>query len=323
METLIDTESYVFHIEVDISDPLMLLFSDKHAIKATDGNATDLLVGSAHRSGYTEGVGSIARFNLIIGFAQLNKTTVVALDHGNHCLRLVDRKSLKTSSFVGMCQTEGSKDGTNALFNSPGSVIKYLGSDGKLLVLDQKNHVIREVDIDRRITSTITPKQGSFSYPTSFSFDVFGQNLLVTGWHGVSFFNLTSRVITNMTGSQNGGFADGSLAEAKFQYPREITQLSGNIMAVADMWNNRVRLINTVIDAVTSLCDGNRESKDGFPHSCSLSSPYSVMAHNGTLYIGQSEAIRAVPCESKEAILIISLVQPVTHRSMVPYLILV
>lgn len=77
MKSYVRTSYYVSHMEKDLQDSKKILFSDWNAMKLTAEVRTDTLVRLAHPSGYAEGVGNSARFNRILGFAQINETSVV------------------------------------------------------------------------------------------------------------------------------------------------------------------------------------------------------------------------------------------------------
>ena len=72
MTTFLQTESYVYHLQKDLYIPGNILFSDRYAMKTTDGSSTSLIAGSATQNGYVQGVGSHARFSFIPSFLQLS-----------------------------------------------------------------------------------------------------------------------------------------------------------------------------------------------------------------------------------------------------------
>ena len=94
--TFVTTESDVFHLERDDFVLENIIFSDSHALKTTDGDDTYNIAGIATRSGYIEGVGTVARFLYIASFLQLSTNRVLITDWGNHCLRSLDRITNET-----------------------------------------------------------------------------------------------------------------------------------------------------------------------------------------------------------------------------------
>ena len=70
MTTFLHTESIVYHLERDLYTPGNILFSDRYAMKTTDGSSTT-------QAGYVEGVGSQAIFRLIPSFLQFSTNQVL------------------------------------------------------------------------------------------------------------------------------------------------------------------------------------------------------------------------------------------------------
>lgn len=104
-----DVPHTVYHIEADLSIPGNLLYSDRHALRTTDGNITTTIAGSESESGYLEGIGSAARFNYVTGFAQISTYLMVLVDNGNNCLRFVNRITTQTYQFAGNCSNWGER----------------------------------------------------------------------------------------------------------------------------------------------------------------------------------------------------------------------
>jgi hypothetical protein len=298
MTPFVSAESNVLHIEVDVTHSNQLVFSDDHSLKITDGNVTSKLVGSATSPGYVEGVGDAARFNRITGFLQINVTDILVVDAENHCLRIVNRLSRETSPFVGQCQVSGFRDGVEALFNYPFSVIRDTRSLVQVLVTDHFNNALRIVNMNTRVTSTLISQVNEFYRLKVAAFDCAGENLIITHNHYVSKFNLKSKTLVEITGSRNYGFSDGSLNQARFYWPYGLFPLSDSVTLVADNENSRMRIINKSNDSVSSICTGARGSSDGSSSTCTLDRPRALHVHHGVAYIGQYQAIRKLLCRS-------------------------
>ena len=143
MKTLVKTNTrYVYHMELDLRDTNTIIYSDLYSLRMLVGTRTTTIAGpptscSSDCWGYQEGVGSAARFFAVTGFLQLNSSTVVAADYSNHCLRLINRDSKRTSQFVGKCTVSGFDGGLSATFRNPYSVIRDTRSPDLLLVTDR------------------------------------------------------------------------------------------------------------------------------------------------------------------------------------------
>lgn len=297
METLITTESDVLHIEVDLINSSKLLFSDSNALKDTDGVITGTLVGVAAEIGYIEGFSTAARFDDITGFAQLSDTILVLVDSGNHCLRLVNRKVLQSSPLVGQCETAGYKNGIDAMFYFPSSVIKDPRYLKLLLVTDNGNSALRKVDLTNNLTTTVIEKSNDLYKPTGIVYDYLSGNWLLVNDHYIGIYQSEPKNFSIITGSTSSGSLDGELSVARFSYPTGVCLLSDKMFVVADWDNHRLRVVNTADNSVSSVCDGGRDTVDGAPETCKLNDPSSLMANEGALYIGQYKAIRYLPCK--------------------------
>lgn len=292
IETFVPTNGSVYHMEIDLIDPTKLLFAEADALKTTDGITTEHLADFTSY-GFAEGVGPAATFSFLTGFTQLNRSAILAADFSNSCLRIIDRVSLITTSIVGNCVKAGFQDGLNALFNSPLCVIKHLKSPDKVLVSDYENDAVRQVDMVTRITSTLITQSSGLMEPKSMTFDPLGENLLICNNVFIAQYNMASGRLKK-TG-ESRGYRDGKLTVAQFYSPIGIVSLSKSVTLVTD--NNRLRVINYGKNRVESICAGISESSDGPVNICQLNGSLSLLAENGTIYVGEHQSIRILSCK--------------------------
>lgn len=297
MRTFTSNVRFVYHLEEDVLDGNKIVYSDIHSIMLTDGIETETIVGEATSSGYVEGTGTAARFSWITQFVQINETTVIAADYGNHCLRFVDRQTRSSSVFVGSCTVAGFIDGTQARFSYPRGVIQDVRLPFMILVLEQGNGVIREVNTITSETTTWVGMSAGLTTPMRVAFDFVGKNLLITDSNHIKEYDIDRQNSSIFTGGGSGSFSDGTLSEAKFNNPRAIIPLSESITLVADNFNQRIRIVNTETDTVTSICTGSAGSSNGDTSQCTLNGPYGLLVKDGYVFIGQTQAIRMIPCE--------------------------
>lgn len=290
MSTFITTESSVYHVELDLSNNSRLLFSDLHALKLTDGVTSSVIVGNATQSGYKEGVGGVARFNHLTGFAQINNTFVVAVDKDSRYLRWVNRVTNLTLPLLG--GSHGSP------FYSPYAVIRDRNSLTHVLVTDgsvRYSYYLFHINLLTR--SYVRLISTGLNGTLGMSFDVKGENLLITNAHYVINYNVASKTHTNLTGSHKSGYRDGQLNDTLFYSPHDLISLPGNISLVADTDNFRLRLIDGTNDLVTTICNGAWQTTDGNSQTCGMNSPYSLFRGEDIIFIGEFRAIRILPCE--------------------------
>ena len=84
-------------MQEDLFIPGNIVYSEGKSLKTTNGRTKQLIAGDSGVYGYAEGIGVDAYFKYIASFLQLNSTTLLVVDSGNHCLRLVDRITTTTS----------------------------------------------------------------------------------------------------------------------------------------------------------------------------------------------------------------------------------
>jgi hypothetical protein len=298
MTTLVSTRDDVLNIQEDIVNSTRILFSDYYSIQLFDGIQITPLVGGK-TFGYTEGVGTDARFFGLYNFLKLNSSAIIIADCYNYCIRVVDRETWGTSRYAGNCTSYGYRDGDDALFGGPWGIIKDPHSDDKLIVTDSGNDAIRQLDINTRITTTLV--KGGIQYPRNIVYDSVTDTFLLSSSHDISRYDSNTNVITVVSGGRSAGFSDGALVQAKFDYPRNLIILNERVALVADIYNSVIRVLDFNNNTVSSVCIpqsyGTRVTADGSAKTCKLAWPYGLLYRDGLLYVGQYKAIRTILCE--------------------------
>jgi len=132
------------HIEEDEKNTGQLIIATFQSLGTLQHDKhLETFVGNS-QSGYREGQGLSARFNLITSFHQVNFSHIIVVDKRNHCLRLVNRTTNSTSPFAGRCGSHGFNDGegTEARFNEPHTIVSAHRTDQYYLT-DSKNSAVR------------------------------------------------------------------------------------------------------------------------------------------------------------------------------------
>lgn len=201
MTTFIRTEDVVYHMDRDQYIEGNLLFSDLHSLKTTDGRTTQIIAGDdLINGGYREASGRKARFRYITAFCQISKTTVVVNDNGNHCLRLIDRPSGQTRTLSGSCTRAGYKDGINALYEWPRSVIIDNQDKGKMLATDEKNKAVRHVDISTGAATTFFVDR-TVNFLLGITQEVSSGDLYLSSYSDIYTLSYQNKVLTHIAGS--------------------------------------------------------------------------------------------------------------------------
>ena len=196
------------------------------------------------------------------------------------------------TTFVGSTSS-GSADGsgTSARFWS----IQGVAVDpttGSLAVSDNANNRIRMVSPLGVVTTLAgsgsagfadgSGATAQFQYPNGLR--VFpGSSLIVvadTNNHRVRLVTSTGAVST-LAGSGNGAFAEGTGAQASFNYPTDVELIVSSgvvtVIAVVDHWNHRVRLVTYPGGVVTTLAgSGGSGFADGAGAAASFQYPANI-----------------------------------------------
>jgi DNA-binding beta-propeller fold protein YncE len=168
-----------------------------------------ILAGSnTGEAGFLDGNGSNVLMAKPIRLAPLNDSTVVFADINNHAIRTIDSNG-NVSTIVGGPEKAGYQDGPadQAKIYSPHGVA--VRSDGVIAVAEANNNIIR----------LLTPIQ---------TFDVASSYYEVSTLAGIA---------------GDGGFKDGTNAEALFDAPHAVAWGPNGELYVADIGNARIRMI--------------------------------------------------------------------------------
>ena len=306
MRLYINTESNVYHMEPDAMIRGNMLYSDGSSLKTVSGHSmiATTIVGQAGRHGFAESNRPEAlTFNMITGFAQLDKKKfVILVDSGNHCLRLLDRKTMRVTVLSGMCQQPGFADGKNAQFNYPWGVSRdSFRAKRFLIVTDRNSNAIREVNKNTGEAVTLFTSRGEgMKNPTGISQNPMTGDFYITSQYAVFRYHLGDVSPALVAGSHSAfGFVNGAgwAQQSLFNDPSDVLCLAGNKVAVSDRHNNRLRVIDEKKGSVTSVCSGVSGNRDGDWYTCQLLNPYSLLVMNGHLYIGEHRRIQKLKGE--------------------------
>jgi DNA-binding beta-propeller fold protein YncE len=133
--------------------------------------------------GYTDGVGSNARFSGPLGVSvSSDGSYALVADSNNHLIRMIVLSTASVSTLAGLASSSGSTDGvgSNAIFNGPYGV--SVSSDGSYaLVAEYYDYLIRKIVLSTASVSTLAGLASS-----SGSTNGVGSNARFSGPFGVS-----------------------------------------------------------------------------------------------------------------------------------------
>ncbi len=222
------------------------------------------------------------------------KGRIFVADMGNHLIRMIHQGQVTTFAGTGKPGTGGNTRNT-VQFKFPAGVVVH---DGKLYVADAGNNRIVRIDGDKAEVYAGTGKLGvqdggaaaaTFAAPTGVAADSAG-NIYVTDTGSGRIRKITTgKQVVTITGKKStafkNSFADGSLADAKFNNPLGIAVDSKGVIYVADSSNHRIRRITaTAVDTFAGT--GNPSRVDGAATSAQFNKPYGIAVDsNGSVYV--------------------------------------
>lgn len=253
-------------LAIDNNDNILVTETFNNRIrKISPSGVVTTFANNSGSSGNVDGAIADATFNALRG---------LAFDQGGN-LFIADNSRIRKITPAGVVSTiagstPGFADGTGtaAQFGDPYSLA--LDQDGNLFVADFFNHRIRKVTPAGVVTTFAGSTQGSadgsglgaqFKFPQSLVFDKNG-NLFVTDGGNHRIRKITPvGVVTTFAGSTQG-FADGSVAVARFDSPGNLVFDTDGNLFVAEPSKARIRkispsgLVSTFAGSTSGFADG-------------------------------------------------------------------
>lgn len=225
-------------------------------------------------------------------------------DTGNHCIRKMDLSTGVITTVAGNGAANFTGDGGQATigtFNTPNATSI---ANGKLYVVDQNNHRIRQVDLGTGIMGTFAGNGGcgynaaqdggpatsaSMYNPTGVAV-VDGKLYVADSLNQrIRMIDLSSGLISTVAGNGTAGYAGdaGQATSAKLNNPFGIAAVSGSLY-IAEPQNQRVRMVNTSTGIITTVAGNGTASftgDSGQATAARLNSPQAVAVADNKLYI--------------------------------------
>jgi len=215
------------------------------------GGVVTTLAGQT-TAGSADGTGAAASFSVPSGVAVHPTGVIVVADQNNHRIRIVDPTSGVVTTLAGSTAGFADGTGTGARFNAPYGVA-VIPSSGVIVVADSNNNRIRLVTYPGGVVTTLAGSSASFAdgtgtgasfyYPTGVAVTSTGDIVVADQSNHRIRFVTQAGVVTTLAGSGIASFADGTGAGASFQYPCGVALTSTGDVVVADLSNQRIRLI--------------------------------------------------------------------------------
>ncbi|WP_213278517.1 T9SS type A sorting domain-containing protein [Chryseobacterium indologenes] len=255
--------------------------------KITPSGNVSTLAGDGTQ-GFADGSPNSVKFNGINDLIVDAFGNIYVSDFYNNRIRKVS-PSGDVSTFAGN-GTAGFADGDNATaqFKNPAGIA--IDKEGIIYVADQNNNRIRRITGGQVTTIAGDGVAGyidgnalssRFDYPTDI--EVVGQDLYVVDNWNNKIRKISSGQVFTISGS-NYGFADGTLANAKFYNPLKLVSNKSADLFITDTMNNRIRKISG--NQVSTLSGSILGFEDGIAGNAKFYNPNGITIDNqGNLYI--------------------------------------
>jgi sugar lactone lactonase YvrE len=299
-------------VATDAAGNVYVADKNNHLIrKITPAGTVSILAGGVNMPGNSEGPGAAARFNYPAGVAVDNSGNILVADSGNHKIRKITPDGV-VSTYAGN-GTRGTGNGPTVFSQFNGPVGVTVDAAGNVFVADAGNNKIRK--IAGGVVSTLagggagdeyglvneTGISARFNNPTGVVVDG-GGNVFVADKFNHAIRKITSDgVVTTLTGDGAATFADGLLADARFNSPAGIAIDGTGNLFIADQNNNRIREVGflTVVNLTVSTLAGNGVAgfADGAGTIAQFKSPTDITSDAaGNVYVAdmQNKRIRKV-----------------------------
>lgn len=236
-----------------VGSTLFVADTGNHVIRkvdTTNANFVSTLAGLPQVPGFSDGVGTGARFDEPRGLAVQDGVSNLfyVADTKNHVIRQVT-VGASVITVAGNPPQAGLLNavGQSARFDAPAGVAAIADN---VFVADRGNNVIRKIDS----SGTVTSLTGAvFDSPQGIV--AVGSDLYVADSGNHAIRKVTpSGTVTTFAGSDTGeqGFVDGTGTAARFGSPKDIAT-DGAFLYVADTDNHAVRKVDLATAAVTTL----------------------------------------------------------------------
>ncbi|MCG6146519.1 SMP-30/gluconolactonase/LRE family protein [Leptospira bandrabouensis] len=251
--------------------------------------------GMAGVSGFSDGQGSIAKFNSPKGLTIDSEDNLYVADSVNGTIRRITSAGI-VSTFAGNASVAGSNVdgvGSSARFNSPSDIC--IDSQGTLYVADTNNQTIRKINASAEVTtiagfaSSAGFQNGNgtnsrFYLPEGITIDING-NLYVADTANSRIRKIAPNGdVTTLAGSSQG-YSEGSGTSALFDRPKSIFFDNSGFLLISDTSNRLIRKLT--LDGLSSKLAGRYGSQqfdnEGNASTASIS-PYGITSIQGVIY---------------------------------------
>ena len=264
-------------VAIDLAGELFISDSGNNRIRKVSANGIIITVAGNGNSGFSGdgGQATNAMLSYPSGITVDASGNLLIADENNNRVRQVTTNGL-ISTIVGNSDGDGAL-AVKATLSVPASVA--VDGAGELFIADQGNQRIRKVGTDGAITTVAGNGNSGYSgdggpavnamlsSPVGLATDATGDLFIADQGNNCVRKVGTNGVITTVAGNGRYGYSgDGGPAiNAMLAIPTGVAEDSGGNLYIADLGNNRIRMVRT--NGVIVTVAGNGESGYGYGYS--------------------------------------------------------
>ena len=273
-------------MERDKLIPGNILFSDHSSLYTTDGNNITV-VHDFNANGH----------GTIFGFVQTSKNELITVDPYNNCLRVFNRLQDIVYKFAGDCKKYGFRDGTDALFSRPQSVIQDNQTPCLLYVTDYYNAAVRMITKSQiPFVNTLTKTSPNSLYRrhmyTGITQDYSGQYLYILYRDGLERYDLSKNISIDILSSNTRYTNSAAIYDNDIGYLSSII-LQDELIIISDTNRHALFVVNVSMGKYSTslVCTGVAGHLSGNSSFCQLYMPFGLLKMDGDIYVGEKGVI--------------------------------
>jgi len=288
-----------------ISDPTGNLYTVDnagHFVRKISSTGVVTTLAGQVGSGFSDGTGTNAKFNNLMGIKIDSFGNIYVSDASNHRICKITSTGVVTT-LAGGVQGFADDIGANAKFHYPhGLAVDPIS--GNIFLADPGNRRIRQITPLGVVTTLAgsgsstsvdgTGTSASIGHPVDIVCDSLG-NIYVTdsNQQRIRKIVISTRIVTTIAGSGTAGFLDATGTNAMFNWPNGLAiDMFGNLL-IADTGNFRVRKITTSGVVTTIAGDGTQGISSGTGTSSKFFSPRMITIDStGNAYVSDCDSHR-------------------------------
>ncbi len=284
-------------LALDVQKQLLYIADlNNHRVRKLDLKTLQVITVAGSKKGYNDGIGSLALFFLPSSVVlSHSKNELYVADYSNHRIRKIDLKTLRVTTIAG--SKKGYKDDivTQAQFNSPYDLA--ITPYGELYISDKFNHLIRKIDVQKKVTTIAGSerwKDGKgrmvrFDDPEGIALDGKGHLYVSDANHyRIRKIDLKTWQVTTLVGGLRS-VKNGPLDKALLYRPlKMVADTKKDLLYFIDL--HQIRKIDLRKKQVTTYAGSQRSGfKNGKALMAQFSSPQGLaLDGQGNLYVADT-----------------------------------